>query len=378
MGLLASSNKKKQQETDYQVHWETLGGSLEGGAPEPEGPYLPAEWAEQSGIQLTWPHAETDWRDMLPEVTACFVQIARAVAERELVLIVAPDVELPRSALSAAGVRMDHVRFFQCPTDDTWARDHGGITLLGQNPPQIADFRFNGWGGKFPAERDNRITRALCEAGILHGERIDYDHFVLEGGSIECNGRGTLLTTSRCLHSAPGRNMQYSLEKVEDFLKKALHVSRVLWLDHGGIAGDDTDGHIDTLARFAPDDTIIYVRCVDEQNPNYAELALMEQELQQLRTEAGLPYRLVPLPSPETIRDSDGRILPATYANFLIINGAVLYPTYAQAERDRMARNALAKAFPEHDLIGIDCRALIRQNGSLHCVTMQYPKGILQ
>lgn len=378
MGLLASSNKKKQQETDYQVHWESLGGPSGTEYPPTAGYYLPAEWAEQSGVQLTWPHAGTDWCDMLDEAIACFTEIARAVAERELVLIVTPEPETVRTTLETAGVRLQNVRFCQCPTDDTWARDHGGITLLGENPPKILDFRFNGWGGKFPAENDNRITRSLFRAGLLHGEREDRDDFILEGGSIECDGKGNLLTTSRCLHTAPGRNEQYSLEEIENYLKGALHVRRILWLNHGGIAGDDTDGHIDTLARFAPDDTIIYVHCVNPQNPNYEELRQMEQELQQLRTETGTPYRLIPLPSPEIIRDTDGRILPATYANFLIINKAVLYPTYGQSDYDRMARNALAKAFPEYELIGIDCRALIRQNGSLHCVTMQYPKGILR
>ncbi len=378
MGLLASSNKKRKQETDYQVHWTRIGGGAETDNPSGTGYYLPAEWAEQSGIQLTWPHAGTDWREVLDEAIDCFVKIARVVAEKELVLIVTPEPESVKTTLGTAGANLQNIRFYPCATDDTWARDHGGITLLGENPPKVLDFRFNGWGGKFPSENDNRITRSLFRAGLLHGEREDHDGFVLEGGSIECDGKGNLLTTSRCLYGAPGRNGQYTKEEIEDYLKEALHVHRVLWLNHGGIAGDDTDGHIDTLARFAPDDTIVYVHCVDPQNPNYEELQLMEQELQQFRTENGLPYRLIPLPSPKTICDEkDGRILPATYANFLVINQAVLYPTYGQADYDRMARNALAKAFPGYEMIGIDCRVLIRQNGSLHCVTMQYPQGII-
>ncbi len=384
MGLLASRGGQKKQATDYQVQWETFGGTDDWQNGREMLRYMPAEWDEQSGVQLTWPHAGTDWRETLPEVTGCFLQIARAVAERELLLIVAPDTEAVRSALSAAGVRMENVRFCACPTDDTWARDHGGITLLGDRPLPVLDFRFNGWGGKFPADKDNRITRTLFQEGLLHGEREDHDDFVLEGGSIECDGKGTLLTTTRCLITSPGRNTQYFpekgqrfQEKVEDFLKKVLHVRRVLWLEHGGIAGDDTDGHIDTLARFAPGDTIVYVQCPDPQNPNFRELQAMEQELQALRTADGSPYRLLPLPSPEIIRDEEGRILPATYANFLVINGAVLVPTYGQPASDAKACEVIGEAFPGREIIGIDCRPLIRQNGSLHCVTMQYPKGIL-
>lgn len=335
--------------------------------------FLPAEWHRQQMVQLTWPHAATDWNYMLDEVEACFIEIAKAVSSRQRLLVVAPDTIAVSKTLVNAGAKMTNITFFQCDTNDTWARDHAFITLLGDNVPHYLDFCFNGWGRKFEASLDNAINGRLYDAGVVKGEYEDCTSLVLEGGSIESDGKGTILTTSQCL-LAPHRNQPMTREDIEKCLKKMLHASRVLWLDHGDLIGDDTDGHVDTIARLAPNDTIVYMQCTDENDAQYGDLQAMEKQISELHTTDGKPYRMLALPSPSPIHDEDGERLPATYANFLIINGAVLYPTYAQPENDRRAALVLKEAFPTHEIVGIDCRALIKQHGSLHCVTMQYPE----
>ena len=238
------------------------------------------------------------------------------------------------------------------------------------------DFCFNGWGKKFAADQDNRINRGLMKQGVLNGTYTDHLDFVLEGGSIESDGHGTLLTTSECLLSA-NRNDRLNRADIEERLKSFLHVERVLWLDHGYLSGDDTDSHIDTLARFCPDQTIAYVKCENKEDEHYEALLAMEEQLKTFRTLAGEPYRLLALPMAGKIEE-DGERLPATYANFLIMNEVILYPTYNQQENDKKAGEVLQQAFPSHQIIGIDCRALIKQHGSLHCVTMQYPLGVIK
>ena len=336
--------------------------------------FMPAEWHKQHMVQLTWPHEGTDWNYMLDEVEACFVELAKAICARERLLIVAPDVNKVRNMLAKADANVPNITFFECETNDTWARDHAFITLLGDNVPHYVDFCFNGWGRKFEASLDNAINGKLYDAGIVKGEYEDCTSFVLEGGSIESDGKGTLLTTSQCL-LAPHRNQPMEREDIERSLKNMLHVERVLWLDYGNLIGDDTDGHVDTVARLAPEDTIVYMQCQDKDDEQYADLCAMEEQIKALRTADGKPYRMLPLPSPAAIYDEDGERLPATYANFLIMNGAVLYPTYAQPDNDKIVAEILSKAFPGYEIVGIDCRALIKQHGSLHCVTMQYPKN---
>ncbi len=335
---------------------------------------MPAEWHRLQMVQLTWPHEGTDWNYMLVEVEACFVELAKAISKRVRLLVVAPCSEKVQGLLEDAGANMVNVTFFECETNDTWARDHAFITLLGDNVPHYADFCFNGWGRKFEASLDNAINGKLYDAGIVKGEYEDCTSFVLEGGSIESDGKGTLLTTSQCL-LAPHRNQPMCREDIERCLKNMLHVERVLWLDHGNLIGDDTDGHVDTVARFAPNDTIVYMQCQDKDDEQFADLNSMEEQIRELRTVDGKPYRMLALPSPKAIFDEEGERLPATYANFLVMNNTVLYPTYAQPDNDKVAAEVLAKAFPGYEIVGIDCRALIKQHGSLHCVTMQYPKN---
>ena len=330
---------------------------------------FPAEWAPQQFVQLTWPHADTDWAYMLDEVQACFKNIAREIAKRQRLLIVAPDIDDVRRQI-AYSVNMDNVTLVEIPSNDTWARDHGGITIFEDGKPVVLDFQFNGWGLKFAADKDNLITERLHRAGHLFGELRSCRNFVFEGGSIESDGEGTLLTTSECLLS-PNRNATMTREEIEAYLLDALGAKRLLWLDHGYLAGDDTDSHIDTLARLCPDNTILYVKCEDESDEHYEALRSMEEQLKTFRTLDGKPYRLIALPMAHPAYEEDERI-PATYANYLVINGAVLVPTYG-TDLDAVALAQVQKAFPNHEIVGIDCQMLIRQHGSLHCVTMQYP-----
>ena len=440
---------------------------------------LPAEWERQSGVQLTWPHGGTDWKPILGEVTECYVRMALEIATRERLVVVTPEPDavnrLLRERLPSR--LLPNITLCEAPTNDTWARDHGFITLQTSMGCLLLDFQFNGWGQKFPADLDNQICRRMMEQGVLDGQYEDHLDFVLEGGSIESDGKGTLLTTSRCLLARNGNvsggkqtpPLPLPLEgrgvvsggksEIEERLKRYLHAERVLWLDYGYLAGDDTDSHIDTLARFCPNDTIAYVQCTNKEDEHYEELKRMEAQLREFRTLDGRPYRLLPLPMAKTqyekmregenekmregenekmregenekmregenekmregenekmregenekmrkgenekmregenermregenerMREGEnekmrGERLPATYANFLCVNGAVLMPTYGDAERDERARRQLQSAFPKHEVVPIDCRVLIEQHGSLHCCTMQFPQGVIR
>lgn len=335
---------------------------------------FPAEWCRQSGVQLTWPHANTDWFDMLDEVIRCYVSIAKAILKREKLLIVCPDEEEVLKHFSHE--EQSKLIVVELKSNDTWARDHGAISVFINNKPTLLDFKFNAWGLKFSADLDNQITRGLYDTGVFQPE-VEYEshlNFVLEGGSIESDGKGTVMTTSECLTS-PNRNQPMKLDDLERYLTKSLGASRILFLNHGYLAGDDTDSHVDTLARFCDGQTIAYVKCDDENDEHFDELRRMENELKSFRTADNKPYRLLPLPMADAVYHNGYR-LPATYANFLIINGAVLMPMYSSA-KDETAKAQLQKAFPDREIIGIDCRPLIKQHGSLHCVTMQFPEGFL-
>lgn len=335
----------------------------------------PAEWYPQSAIQLTWPHEGTDWAPILDEVVPCFVAIAREIVKHEKLLIVCPDEQTVRRQLG----EIDETRiiFREMETNDTWARDHGGISVFEEGRPMVYDFVFNGWGMKFPANWDNLITRRLFRLGAFTENVLpqNMQPFVLEGGSIESDGNGTLLTTVECLSSV-NRNEYLQKEELEHYLKDVLGVQRILWLENGYLAGDDTDSHVDTLARFCSEDTIAYVQCADETDEHFEELQAMEEELQAFTQANGEPYRLIPLPMADRV-EWKGERLPATYANFLIVNGAVLVPLYG-SPKDEVAKAVLQQAFPDREVVGINCLPLIKQHGSLHCVTMQYPEGFIE
>lgn len=336
---------------------------------------FPAEWYPQSAVQLTWPHIDTDWAPILDEATACFVAIAREIAKRQQVLIVCADETEVRHQLG--DVEYEKIIFREIPTNDTWARDHGGITVFIDGRPTIYDFVFNGWGMKFAANHDNLITRNLARTDTFADDVdiVNMQPFVLEGGSLETDGKGTLLTTVECLASV-NRNEYLNKEQLELHLKEFFGLKRILWLENGYLIGDDTDSHIDTLARFCDEQTIAYVQCTDKNDAHFDELQAMEEELKAFRTIDDRPYRLIPLPMADKV-EWNGERLPATYANFLIINGAVLVPFY-ENDKDETARKALQAAFPNHEIIGINCCALIKQHGSLHCVTMQFPKEVMR
>ncbi len=338
-------------------------------------PRLPAEWEIQDGVLMAWPHRGTDWAPLLDRVHPVFIEIIRQITRFEKVVLAAPDTGEAQACLEQAGIDTAALIFCQMPTNDTWARDFGPITVIYNERPVLLDVGFNGWGLKFPANHDNQISRRLKEAGVLL-PRLNTVGLVLEGGSIECDGLGTILTTANCLLS-PNRNPQLDRHEIEQALASLVGARRVLWLNHGWLAGDDTDSHIDTLARICPDNTIVYQACDNPADEHYETLKLMEGELKTFRAPDGSPYRLVPLPWPTARFDEDAHRLPATYANFLVINGAVLAPTYGDPENDHAALERIGSAFPGREVVGIDCLPLIEQHGSLHCLTMQLPKGVL-
>ncbi|MFZ5722764.1 MAG: agmatine deiminase family protein [Pseudomonadota bacterium] len=340
-------------------------------------PRLLPEWAPQCGVMLTWPAAHTDWAHLLEEAEASYAEIACAIARRETCVITCVDAahrEHILRRLRLRGVDEQNLRFVHAPYNDTWVRDYGPITVADGSNLLLRDFGFNGWGNKFRAERDDAVTRTLAAQGLFRAPVATVPLF-LEGGSIDTDGRGGLLTTTACLLS-PERNPQLSRSGTERELQRLLGMKRILWLEHGHLAGDDTDSHVDTLARFCNERTICYVACDDRDDEHYDDLAAMQDELRALRDADGKPYELVPLPWPAGKYEEDGHRLPASYANFLIINDAVLVPTYRD-NADPEVLKALAPCFPGRQIIGIDCLPLIRQHGSLHCVTMQLPAGVL-
>lgn len=296
---------------------------------------------------------------MLADITAVYEEMAHAISKREALMIVAP-----KSLTPDLSPLTPHLLPFT--SNDTWARDHGFITVEESDGTSLLDFQFNGWGQKFAAELDNQINRQLYEQGLVEGRYESHLDFVLEGGSIESDGRGTIFTT-RCCLMAPHRNQPLTQQQIDERLKQYLGAERVVWLEHGSLIGDDTDGHIDTLVRICPDNTILYTGG----DGDHPDLDAMERELQTLRTLDGQPYRLLKLPLPRPIYD-DGDRLPATYANYLVVNGAVLVPTYNQPDLDQEAMRVVGLAYPDREIVGIDCRPVIRQHGSLHCCTMQY------
>lgn len=331
--------------------------------------FLP-EWAPQWGVMIAWPHADTDWAPILSAAEDCYCALAGAILARESLLVLCRDEthgEHIREKLRAQRCDLARLHLRVCPYNDTWARDFGPLAITQDAALKLLDFTFNGWGGKFDASLDNAVNKTLdwgvpCESVPL----------VLEGGSVESDGNGRILTTSQCLLN-PNRNARLDRAQVEESLHAAFGSHTILWLEHGHLEGDDTDAHVDTLARFCDADTVAYVSCADSNDSHYEALQAMERELQTLARQHNL--KLVPLPMAEPCFDTDGVRLPATYANFLIVNGAVLVPAYECAS-DSLALKQMTEAFPQHEVIGVPCLPLIQQHGSLHCVTMQLPEGV--
>ena len=344
---------------------------------EPSPLRFPPEWAEQSAVLLAWPYGKGDFSPWLDEVEATYEAIAFNIASRQRLIIACQDTQhrrLIENRLYGRGVNLANVSLVEIPYNDVWVRDTAPLTVETDKGPQLLDFRFNGWGGKYEHGDDARLARNLYNTGALGRTRMESVDFVLEGGSLETDGEGTLLTTTYCLLN-PNRNSGLSQAQIEEQLKSAFGLKRVLWLGHGHAEGDDTDAHVDTLARFCPHQTIAYTACDDPHDADYAGLKAMEDDLKTLRTADGKPYKLVPLPIPKPIHSEDGGRLPATYANFLIINGAVLVPVYGDPADD-VALRRIQECFPGREMVSIPSTPLIRQFGSIHCMTMQFPKSV--
>lgn len=339
---------------------------------------LPAEWALQSAVLLSWPHPQSDWADLLDRAEQTYQDIVRAIIRFQHVIIVCHDESLASRVKNLFRDEPQYHRIIVRTTaiNDTWTRDYGPLTVLNpEGQARLLDFQFNGWGNKFDARLDNQAILNLHQQGLFGTTPIQTLPLVMEGGSVESDGQGIVLTTRHCLLSKE-RNPQLSEPAIEAELKQHLGCQHVLWLNHGQLEGDDTDGHIDTLVRICSPDTLCYVQCDDKNDSHYDELLKMKQELQQLRKPDGSAYKLIPLPWPSAKYDQSGRRLPATYANFLIINDAVLLPVYDDPN-DVRAIAALQLCFPEREIIPINCLSLIEQSGSLHCITMQIPHGVI-
>ena len=311
--------------------------------------YLIPEWEKQTFVQLVFPHKNTDWACCLEEAIKTFSEIAYAIAQYEKVLICYEDENTVKH------LKHKNFIFKRINNNDTWARDFGAISVKMNNKIKLLDFKFNGWGLKFPANYDNLISRKIFN---IHKSY----NFVLEGGSIDTNGK-ILLTTSRCLLEE-NRNYPLTKEEIEEFLKKELFINKIIWLNYGFLEGDDTDSHIDTLARFVNENTIVYCKCEDKKDIHYEELKKMEEELKKT------DFNLIPLPLPNP-KYWDNHRLPATYANFLIINNAVLLPIY-EDKKDKYVYDLFCEIFPEREIVPINANTLIKQHGSIHCITKEY------
>ncbi len=324
---------------------------------------LPAEFENIRAIQITWPDPSTDWKDSLEEIVPFYVKLTKILAQHTRLYIVGRDLSNIRDMTLHKDITL-----IQSPINDTWARDHGFITVFDDSQITMLDYQFNGWGLKFASNYDNQINKRI----FPHLYKVTYENHlstVLEGGSIDTDGQGTILTTSSCLLS-PNRNGAHTKEQIEEFLRNDLGAKRILWLKHGHLIGDDTDSHIDTLARFAPNNTIFYVKCYDPNDPHYEDLNLMEKDLKKFRTADDEPYNLIPLPLPSPVYNLEER-LPVTYANFLYLNNLLFVPTYDVPE-DEQAIEIFKKHLPNYEIIPINCLPLVLQHGSLHCATMQY------
>ena len=325
---------------------------------------LVAEFEEQSFTQIIFPHAKSDWVEYLQEAQETFVNIINAIIKHQKCLVVCDSIKSVKSRFE----QNENLYFVEYETNDTWARDCSALCVEDRGSIKLLDFIFTGWGGKFEASKDNAMSKSIqrCyDKELLHVDMI------LEGGGVESNGIDTILTTSECMLNK-NRNSSLNKEQITKIIQDSFGMSKVLYLNHGYLAGDDTDSHVDTLARFIDEKSIMYVKCDDERDEHFSELKLMEGELQAFAKEHS--FRLIALPMSDACY-FDGERLPATYANFLFVNGAVLVPTYG-VKQDEEALEIFRKTFPTKEIVGINCFSLIKQHGSLHCVTMNFAEGV--
>ena len=321
---------------------------------------LPAEWEEQEARLVVFPPLKSDWAHSIDEISQTYLDFISKVARFQKCLVICEDKKRVATMLSS----LQNIELIEMQTNDTWIRDFGGINVYKHNIRQTYDFVFNAWGNKFEANLDNSITKQLFEKGYLDGKLKSFD-FVLEGGSIDSNGSGVMLSTAYCLFEQ-NRNPNLSKRKIKKTLKELFGLKELIILKHGALMGDDTDSHIDTLARFIDKKTIAYVKCYDKKDVHYKELKKMEKEL--IKT----GFELLPLPLPSAKYFNEER-LPATYLNFVFINNAVLVPTYGDVYDDEVLATFEAY-FPEREIVGVDGSVLIREHGSLHCAPMNIYK----
>ncbi len=333
---------------------------------------FPAEWEPQSAVLIAWPHHSGDFANRLDSVEKSYAFIALTIAKRQKLLVVCRDQ-----------THLDHVKsllthqniiFLIAPVNDIWVRDTVFLTVEDEGKPLLLNFRFNGWGDKYPHHNDDALNYTLLTQPPFSGLPSNDIDFILEGGSVESDGAGTIMTTRQCLLN-PNRNIDLSQAEIESALMRHFGANRILWLNQENLAGDDTDAHIDTLARFCPENTIAYTSCDEKDDVHYAGLKNTERQLQTFRTNEDKPYRLIALPMPKPIYDEEGNRLPANYANFLVINRAVMVPVYDDP-MDSIALERLATCFPDREIIPTLCRPLVHQYGSLHCMTMQFPEKV--
>jgi agmatine deiminase len=333
---------------------------------------MPAEWEPQEAIWLSWPHKRSTWPGRFRPIPGVFAKIVAAISRFENVRVncAAPLQPRAKRLCAAAGADMTRVEFFNHPTNDTWCRDHGPIFVKHRHTGEVAvtDWVFNMWGDKYrPYNLDNRIPASIArELGLRRFE----NQLVLEGGSIDVNGEGLLLTSEQCLLN-PNRNPHLTREQIEQNLKDYLGVTQVLWVGEG-IVGDDTDGHIDDITRFYQADG--FVTCVERnrRDPNHRLLADNLERLHGFRTPTGGKFSIVELPMPKPVV-FDGQRVPASYANFLIVNGAVLVPQFRQKRLDAEACHLIGSCFKGREIVPIDCSDLIWGLGTLHCISQQQP-----
>lgn len=325
---------------------------------------LIAEFEEQSFTQIIFPHAKSDWAEYLQEAQETFINIINAITKYQECLVVCDDSQSVKSRFSDT----QNLYFVEYETNDTWARDCSALCIEEDNTTKMLDFTFTGWGEKFEASKDNAMSSAIKRCYDKELKKVD---LILEGGAVETNGVDTILTTSECMLNK-NRNASLKKDQMTKKLQEEFGMSRILYLNHGYLAGDDTDSHVDTLARFIDENTIMYVQCNDESDEHYKELKLMQEELQAFSQT--YDFKLIPLPMSDACY-FEGERLPATYANFLFVNGAVLVPIYG-VKQDEEALEIFRKTFPTKEIVGINCFSLIKQHGSLHCVTMNFAAGV--
>ena len=333
---------------------------------------MPAEWEPQAAIWLSWPHKRASWPGHFRPIPYKFAEIVATISRFQDVRINAalPLQRRAKALVAKAGADLNRVTFYNHPTNDAWCRDHGPIFVKNDRTGEVAltDWDYNAWGDKYPPyQHDNQIPPRIARA---LGLRRFVKKMVLEGGSIDVNGRGLLLTTEACLLH-PNRNPKLNRSQIEQALRDMLGVHTILWLGDG-IVGDDTDGHIDDLSRFYRDDGIVTVVETNRRDKNHRILQENLERLRSLRTPEGKRFKLVELPMPKP-SFCDGQQLPASYANFLIINGAVLMPAFRQPKKDAEAAEVLGACFPGRQIIPIDCLELVWGLGTLHCISQQQP-----